>query len=279
MDFSKDITTIAGELQGASLDELAVSSLITTTGHKIEVTNSFQKEKWYTGITYLLQDKLSGHNVCPWATDSCREVCLGTHSGHARMIKGGNKTNHVQAARLKRTIMYFNFREEFLNGLRKELNSLVRKAEKKGVKPAFRFNGSSDLSFEKSGIMEEYPNIMFYDYTKSFHRMTNFLDGDLPENYHLTFSYTPENEDKASLILAMGGNVAVVFDERSTTKHAPTFIGRQFLGHEIITGDEHDLRFLDPKGGYVVGLTKKGHQKNKAFFISVDRTTKAAEAA
>jgi hypothetical protein len=97
--------------------------------------------------------------------------------------------------------------------------------------------------------------------------MIKFLNGDMPTNYHLTFSYTPENEDKAKEVLALGGNVAVVFNEKATKKHLPSFIGKRFLGHEVINGDVHDLRFDDPQGGYVVGLTRKGRKKDMAFFV------------
>ena len=35
-----------------------------------------------------------------------------------------------------------------------------------------------------------------------------------------------------------------------------------YLGHPVINGDEHDLRFLDPKG-VIVGLSPKGHKAKK----------------
>lgn len=266
-DLTKSIQENAVLLKDASVEDLKTSYLAGSSSHKIELSNSTMGGEYLSSILYLLQENLSGFQVCPWATESCKEVCLGTTSGHAALIKGGNATNTVQVARLKKTILFKKHKEVFLAKLRKELKALVNKAAKKGVKAAFRFNGTSDLQVETLGLMEEFPSVQWYDYTKSKARMMKFLSGKMPANYHLTFSYTPENEAAAREVLAAGGNVAVVFNEKATKKHAPTFIGGRFLGHEVIDGDQHDLRFADPKGGYVVGLTRKGRKKDMKFFI------------
>lgn len=277
LDFSKSIQELAQELKGSGPEALATSYLIGGSSHKIEVTNEAKGSKFLTAILYLLQENLSGVQMCAWATDSCREVCLGTHSGHSAMVKGGEKTNHVQIARLKRTMLFNNHREVFMTSLKKELDSMVKKAEKKGVRPAFRFNGTTDFPIETLGLMEEYPTTKFYDYTKGKTRMMKYLAGKMPSNYHLTFSYTPENEEAAKEVLTAGGNVAVVFNEKTKKKGGerllPTFVGSRFLGHEIVDGDAHDLRFEDPQGGYVVGLCRKGNQKNMKFFIDTARVS------
>jgi hypothetical protein len=275
MDFTNSIQEWASHLSEVPATNLETSYLIGASSHKIEVSNKAKGGKFISAILYLLQENLSGVQMCPWATDSCREVCLGTHSGHAAMTEHGHQTNIVQLARLKRTLLFNNHREVFMNTLRKELNALVKKAFKKGVYPAFRFNGTSDYPIETLGLMEEYPAIQFYDYTKSRARMMKFLQGKMPSNYHLTFSYTPENKEYARQVLAAGGNVAVVFNEKGRkvkkVRQTPTFVGQYFLGHEVIDGDTHDLRFDDPQGGYVVGLTRKGNQKDMKFFQDLDK--------
>jgi phage gpG-like protein len=275
MDFTNSIQEWATHLNEVPVEDLKTSYLIGSSSHKIELSNQTQGGKFLSAILYLLQENLSGVQMCPWATDSCREVCLGTNSGHAAMVEKGSQTNVVQVARLKRTLLFANHRETFLKSLRKELDSMVKKAFKKGVHPAFRFNGTSDFPFEVLGIMEEYQAIQFYDYTKSKNRMMKFLQGKMPRNYHLTFSYTPENEDDAREVLAAGGNVAVVFNEKTKkikkVRQIPSFVGKSFLGNEVIDGDIHDLRFDDPQGGYVVGLTRKGNQKDMAFFQDLDK--------
>jgi hypothetical protein len=68
----------------------------------------------------------------------------------------------------------------------------------------------------------------------------------LPSNYHLTFSRSETNNDKAFELLRKGFNVAMVFDKTPQT----------FRGFEVINGDLDDLRFLD-KQNVIVGLKYK----------------------
>ena len=95
--------------------------------------------------------------------------------------------------------------------------------------------------------MQNFPNIIFYDYTKHFNRMIKYLKGELPSNYHLTFSRNEKNDFQATQVLKAGGNVAVVFRRE---------LPKTYKGFKVITGDEHDLRFLDQKN-VVVGLKEK----------------------
>ena len=106
--------------------------------------------------------------------------------------------------------------------------------------------------------MDEHPDVQFHDYTKNPLRMLKYLQGKLPKNYHLTFSRSEDNEPECLDILSKGGNVAVVFNP-----HIPKW----YEGYPVITGDETDLRHLDPKGnpkdgGYVIGLLAKGSAKS-----------------
>ena len=81
--------------------------------------------------------------------------------------------------------------------------------------------------------------------------MQRFLNGELPSNYHLTFSCSETNEKIAKIVLQLGGNVAVVFRNQ---------LPETWNGYKVINGDESDLRFLD-KQGVVVGLIEKGLPK------------------
>ena len=125
------------------------------------------------------------------------------------------------------------------------------------MQAVFRPNLTSDIAWEdiinEDGvtIFEKHGTTQFYDYTKSFKRMKAFLDGELPSNYHLTFSCSETNEKIAKLVLSMGGNVAVVFRNQ---------LPDTWNGIEVVDGDESDLRFLD-KQGVVVGLIEKGLAK------------------
>ena len=111
--------------------------------------------------------------------------------------------------------------------------------------PCFRLNGTSDISWEKYGIIEKFPNVQFYDYTKVRNRKVSHLN-----NYHLTFSKADGNDMDARLAASAGMNVAVVFKELPET----------YMGRKVVNGDETDLRFLDEKS-VVVGLKAKGKAK------------------
>ena len=125
--------------------------------------------------------------------------------------------------------------------------------KKKDIKPVVRLNGTSDIAFHKKGIMDEFPGIQFYDYTK--YPFAKRPTSKLPSNYHLTFSRS-EHAISYSIgadignNLENGRNVAVVFDVVPTTWH----------GIKVIDGDSHDMRFLDSVG-VIVGLKAKGEAK------------------
>ena len=192
---------------------------------------------------------LSGKNLCPHASEGCAIACLNT--------AGLGKMQSVQKARLEKTKEFLNNREEFLSTLKKEIDSKIKNARKKMEKIAFRLNVLSDLPWHNLVDMTENPDVPFYDYTPNPKRMIQYLKGELPSNYHLTFSRKENNQAQCELILAMGGNVAVVFDK----------VPQTYMGKPVIDGDETDLRFLDPKG-VIVGLKAKGNgKKDESGFV------------
>jgi hypothetical protein len=109
----------------------------------------------------------------------------------------------------------------------------------------FRLNGTSDLSVEKWGIIEQFPDVQFYDYTKVLGRKVSHLP-----NYHLTFSAADGNDSDVALAIQQGMNVAMVFDK----------LPEAYMGRPVTNADETDLRFLDPKGT-IAGLKAKGRAK------------------
>ena len=56
-----------------------------------------------------------------------------------------------------------------------------------------------------------FPNVQFYDYTKIFKRMKAYVNGQLPSNYHLTYSLNEDNKELAFEVLKMKGNISAVF--------------------------------------------------------------------
>ena len=202
-----------------------------------------------TGILYLAPAKLSGYEVCPKRSKGCTDACLYT--------AGMGAFSTVQQARKNKTLMFFEQREAFMAQLHKDIKSLKKKAAKLGMTPAVRLNGTSDIEWTRTGIMDAFPEIQFYDYTKVLNRLTK----ERPANYHITFSKNEANSVECFLALKLGYNVAVVFDRLPT----------EWMGHQVQDGDDTDARFLDPKG-YVIGLKAKGKARkdNSGFVVRLE---------
>jgi hypothetical protein len=221
------------------------------------------KEGYNTFILHLAPASLSGYNTCPKATEGCKTACLNT-AGRGGMFKKGESTNVIQKARIRKTKMFYENRNEFFNLLVKDITLAIKQSEKKGLIPVFRLNGTSDISFEKYGftiaydgytidyanIFERFPNVQFYDYTKVLGRKVNGI-----KNYSLTFSAADGNDNDVMKAIAQGYNIATVFGIKKTLP-----MPEYYNGLPVFNGDESDLRFLDPKG-VVVGLYAKGKAK------------------
>lgn len=215
-----------------------------------------EKKGYMSFVLHLAPADLSGKNTCPKATAGCKAACLNT-AGRGGIFKKGETTNVIQQARIRKTKMFFEQRDEFMTLLVKEIQAGIKKAEKLGYIPAFRLNGTSDLSWEKyrvdgKTIFELFPDVQFYDYTKVNNRKVSHI-----KNYHLTFSKADGNDMDVRLAASNGLNVAAVFRSLPET----------YLGRPVINGDETDLRFLDPKG-VIVGLKAKGKaRKDTSGFV------------
>jgi hypothetical protein len=216
--------------------------LLTTQNYK---TTKGEKLGILTGILYLAPAKISGYEVCPRRSVGCTASCLFT--------AGMGAFSTVRQARINKTKWYFEDRPGFLTQLRKDIVALERKAKKLNMKPAVRLNGTSDLDWTLSGIIGEFPHVQFYDYTKVLKR----LKKQIPTNYHITFSRSESNEKEALEALGLGFNVAVVFKEQP----------KKWNKYPVISGDNTDVRFEDPKGR-VIGLTAKGRaRKDLSGFV------------
>jgi hypothetical protein len=199
---------------------------------------------WLTAICYLAPARIAilasdaVKTVCAFATAECTAACLYS--------AGRGSFSNVQKARIAKTRLWLESPEKFLEMLRGEIHALEKSASRQNLKAAVRLNGTSDIRFEKSGIMAEFPNVQFYDYTKYPLKAI----GERPANYDLTYSYTGLEISRtfASQWLAAGVNVAAVFRGG---------LPKTFLNHPVIDGDKSDLRFLDARG-VIVGLKAKG---------------------
>jgi hypothetical protein len=212
-----------------------------------------------TYILHLAPADLSGREVCPKRTAGCTAACLNT-AGRGGMFKRGETTNTIQKARIRKTKYFFDSRQDFMLDLKRDIEKAVIQARKHGKVAVFRLNGTSDLSWEKYdmlpglNVFEVFPTVQFYDYTKVLGRKTAGYG-----NYHLTFSRADGNEADVQKALSAGMNVAAVYDR---------------IPEGMYSADETDLRFMDPKVGFI-GLKAKGRAK-KDYSGFVIRLTEAA---
>jgi len=224
-----------------------------------KLAKSNRLSKFLTFGLSLAPADVSGYQTCASSSGGCREACIFT--------KGlGGVFASIPASRIRKTQLFFENRPEFVRQLRKDLHSALRKAKRQGKRCAIRLNVFSDLQWESLApwIFAEFPQIQFYDYTKHYLRMRRFCRGELPTNYHLTFSRSESNERRAIEILMLGGNVATVFER--TSRYNPT-IPAEWHGFQVVDGDKTDLRFLEGTQGKVIGLYFKGNSDDSTGFV------------
>jgi hypothetical protein len=218
--------------------------LLTTQNAK---TVKGEKKGYLTFILYLAPGNISGREVCPRRTEACFETCL-FHSGRGRM-------KSVQEARIRKTKRLFENRKGFMHDLEVDIHLAIYQAEKRGLIPCIRLDGTSDLGLGGK-LSKMFPEVQFYDYTKVVQRVRRTRVED--NNYHLTFSYSGRNKTSCLELLKYGNNVAVVFADELPEK---------WWGYPVINGDENDLRFLDGSGKIVGLLEKKTGRKTTDEFI------------
>ena len=216
--------------------------LLSTANPKIQKGT---KLGYLSFILHLAPADLSGRETCPKRTAGCTAACLNT-AGRGGMFKRGETTNMIQKARIRKTVSFFEDRAQFMYDLYKDIQKAIKFAERKGLIPVFRLNGTSDLSWEKYdmlpglNVFECFPTVQFYDYTKILGRKVAGYS-----NYHLTFSKADGNDSDVADALLAGMSVVAVYDR---------------IPAGTPSADETDLRFLDPKG-VMLGLKAKGRAK------------------
>ena len=194
-----------------------------------------------TGIQYLAPYKISGVNVCASAgVAKCHIGCLNT--------AGRGKFTSNQIARLRKTLFMQQYPKTYKILFRKEIDRLVRKAERMDMVPMVRPNGTSDIRYElfMSDVFKDYPNVQFYDYTKLPNRPLDI------KNYDLTFSYSGVKEYQPLVKKALERNMRMAVVFRNKDNQPKTFMGRK-----VINGDKTDIRPYD-KQGVIVALYAKG---------------------
>ena len=238
-------------------------------------------EKISNYLTAIMHLSPINTKICPYQdVAGCKEACLNT-AGRGGIIKKGETTNVIQEARKRKTKLFLEDRDTFMDYLITDITKFVRYCSNKGKLPCIRLNGTSDIQWENIyvGNMEQYsldttdiklfnkkeydldcqnifelfPDVQFYDYTKIPTRKV-----EQHKNYHLTWSYSEANMKYANWFDRIAYNIAVVFNGDMPI---------HFKGREVVNGDESDLRFLD-KGNVIVGLKAKGKaRKDTSGFV------------
>lgn len=246
-----------------------------------------QRYGFKTAVLYMAPARLSGVNLCPMAQIAqCEAPCLNT-AGNPAYAAGKAK------GRLNKAHYFLRDRNAFMNQMVRETARFVLRTRAEGFVPLVRLNGTTDIRWEREGfvldartaaylaqtgrtvpgctapptagthvsnVMQVFPNVQFYDYTKLANRR------DLPSNYDLTFSYSgvPAFAVHVARARAAGMRIAVVFRRKSD-------IPASFLGMQCIDGDDSDIRHIDPQG-VVVALYAKGRAKTDTSGFVVDTT-------
>lgn len=236
-------TTIANARKQTGLSYLGGIATSAKISHSKEYSHQ------YTYGVYLAPAKLSGYNVCTHSTPECRMGCLNT-SGRAGIEEFSGITK-IADCRVKKTKLFFEETSFFMAWLIAEIRMAQAKAKRDKYFFSVRLNATSDINWSNilvdgKSIFQIFPEVSFYDYTKSNSKFIN-----KPSNYHLTYSYTGRNWDKCEDLLSKGFNVAMVFNVKHESQ-----LPAQFLEYQVVNGDLTDYRIDDAKG-IIVGLKWK----------------------
>jgi hypothetical protein len=212
---------------------------------------------YLNGINYMAPANLAGAgNLCPHASPGCLALCLGWFSGQAGIVANDSDINAARASRIAKARLFMSDRKAFFQLAIDGACNVLRQARRQGLRPCLRLNGSTDIAWERvkmeSGLtlIEFFDRVQFVDYTKNVKRALAHARGELPANYHLTFSRSETNHLECLWVLQAGGNVAVV-----SSAARPAL----WHGFPTVDGDLSDLRHLDPRGS-VVWLSPKGRK-------------------
>ena len=214
-----------------------------------KIDHSMKYSHQYTYGLYLAPANTSGYNTCLYATKECKLGCLNT-SGRAGIEEFCGRTT-IQDARIKKTKLFYEEPEFFMQWLMAEIQSGERKAKKDGYFFSVRLNCTSDIDWANvrvngKNIFQIFPNISMYDYTKNANKFIG-----KPANYHLTYSYTGRNWHLCEPLLQRGHNVAMVFNVKHESE-----LPNEYKGFKVINGDLTDYRVSDAKG-IIIGLKWK----------------------
>lgn len=215
-----------------------------------------------TRVMYLAPARLSGVNMCPWSTTGCAAACLGHSTGMLRFDVN-------QRVLVAKALLWHLFRAYFLKRLDIEIRAHIATADRLGLEPAIRLNGSSDVRWERYINMSSYACIL-YDYTKA-----PADKRDASSGYHLTYSVSEAEESEAEAMrwIDSGGNAAIVVAAKGSSgladakRVALKLVRNRWRGCPTVDGDETDVRYRDKAGSMVVLYAKGAALRDTTGFV------------
>lgn len=216
--------------------------------HSAKMMYSYNKGT-LTYCLYLAPSTMAYGNKTTCPNDKyCKDLCLnsaGRNKGD--ILHNGIENSKINISRIKKTKLFYEDRETFMQLLVHEIKVAQNKAKKMNLEFSIRLNGTSDLSlltFKLGGknILEIFNDVQFYDYSKVFSRFKNFYHSKY-KNYDITFSYNGYNWNECEEVLKMGGKVAIVFESN--------VIPKTFNGYNIENGNEDDMRYLNSSSSII----------------------------
>ena len=223
---------------------------------------------------------ISGFNTCNGLSIGCAESCLMFTGMGQKFMIDANGDHTVAIARIVRTILWFEHRNEFKTRLLHELELKYNLLKSKNIEMGFRPNVFSEVKFEKlfPEVFTFCENkIPVYDYVKDIKRIK---DNPFSSFYNMTFSLSENNALFITTALSYGCNIAVVTDIPTTKNpinkkeylHAvPEKLTINGITLRCIDGDKNDARFMDTKNKFVVlrGKGKTIRKDQTSFMLKI----------
>ena len=184
--------------------------------------------------------------ICPARKIAqCHRDCL--------FMAGRGQMKAVQTARRKKTKLWHQDRELFLQILMDELAAFIQSCRRSDHIPVARLNTISDIAWEQYGVPQLFRplGLQMYDYTKRADRLDR-----TPDNYQLMFSYSaaPLYREEVLKALKTSAPMSVVFRGG---------LPKSFLDREVIDGDKSDLFNLKATNK-IIGLRVKGSEAKQS---------------
>lgn len=193
------------------------------------------------------------NTICPGSKAAgCMDGCL--------KLAGRGRFENVQDARKRKTRLYHDHRELFMDILSDELGKFSKLCHRMRKTGTVRLNVLSDIAFEDYGIPQRFPELDFYDYTKRAARLNKILD-----NYRLMFSASNEPKYQKQMAIGLSAAVPVSFVYRGP---CPS----EMFGRPVIDGDASDWVNVNA-GNVALALTAKGPAKGDAGSFVYDFNT------